>query len=129
MRSRFSAFHFGEVDYLLATHLPETDPSSNPQARSKLQASIGDAQWIHLQIVDVSAGGPDDSRGEVEFIATFLENETPQTLRERSTFRRHLGRWVYVSGMPSIRPIDLRSIGRNAPCWCGSGKKRKSCHR
>ncbi len=135
MRSRFSAFHLGEVDYLLATHLPETDlADSDAQARSRLRASIEKTQWIRLEIVDVAAGGSRDSHGEVEFIATFLENETPedrtpQTLRERSTFRRHLGRWVYVSGTPHIQPIDLRTIGRNAPCWCGSGKKRKACHR
>jgi len=23
----------------------------------------------------------------------------------------------------------MHKIGRNAPCWCGSGKKYKQCHR
>lgn len=26
------------------------------------------------------------------------------------------------------RPVDLK-LGRNEPCWCGSGKKYKYCHR
>jgi hypothetical protein len=35
-----------------------------------------------------------------------------------------------TSGMgprPS-RPAGSRKLGRNAPCWCGSGKKYKKCH-
>jgi uncharacterized protein YecA (UPF0149 family) len=26
------------------------------------------------------------------------------------------------------RPPDADKIGRNEPCWCGSGKKYKRCH-
>jgi SEC-C motif len=26
------------------------------------------------------------------------------------------------------RPAGTRKLGRNAPCWCGSGKKYKRCH-
>ena len=25
-------------------------------------------------------------------------------------------------------PEDALHLGRNAPCWCGSGKKYKHCH-
>jgi preprotein translocase subunit SecA len=28
----------------------------------------------------------------------------------------------------TTRPTDVGSIGRNDPCWCGSGKKYKHCH-
>jgi len=28
-----------------------------------------------------------------------------------------------------FRPIDRPDIGRNDPCWCGSGRKYKVCHR
>jgi preprotein translocase subunit SecA len=28
---------------------------------------------------------------------------------------------------PSTRPANEK-IGRNDPCWCGSGKKFKKCH-
>jgi preprotein translocase subunit SecA len=34
-------------------------------------------------------------------------------------------------GAVATRPIvktDLENIGRNDPCWCGSGKKYKKCH-
>jgi tetratricopeptide (TPR) repeat protein len=29
---------------------------------------------------------------------------------------------------PRVRPTELK-LGRNEPCWCGSGKKYKHCHR
>ncbi len=28
-----------------------------------------------------------------------------------------------------FRPVERRDIGRNDPCWCGSGRKYKVCHR
>ena len=32
-----------------------------------------------------------------------------------------------VSQAP-VRTSELDKIGRNDPCWCGSGKKFKKCH-
>ena len=26
------------------------------------------------------------------------------------------------------QPADASKLGRNDPCWCGSGKKFKRCH-
>jgi uncharacterized protein YecA (UPF0149 family) len=26
------------------------------------------------------------------------------------------------------QPAPTRTLGRNEPCWCGSGKKYKKCH-
>ena len=28
-----------------------------------------------------------------------------------------------------FRPVEHRDLGRNDPCWCGSGRKYKVCHR
>jgi hypothetical protein len=33
-----------------------------------------------------------------------------------------------VVGTRPPRPAGTRKLGRNAPCWCGSGKKYKTCH-
>jgi len=36
-----------------------------------------------------------------------------------------------TDGVVATRPVvksDQESIGRNDPCWCGSGKKYKRCH-
>lgn len=33
-----------------------------------------------------------------------------------------------VELLESLRPVERRDIGRNSPCWCGSGRKYKVCH-
>ena len=33
-----------------------------------------------------------------------------------------------VTGTRPPSPAGTRKRGRNAPCWCGSGKKYKKCH-
>jgi SEC-C motif len=33
-----------------------------------------------------------------------------------------------VAGLRPPTPSRARKLGRNAPCWCGSGKKYKKCH-
>ncbi len=32
------------------------------------------------------------------------------------------------AGLRPPTPSRARKLGRNAPCWCGSGKKYKKCH-
>src|SRR5260370_14214875 len=31
-------------------------------------------------------------------------------------------------GAAAVAPPEARNLGRNDPCWCGSGKKYKDCH-
>jgi hypothetical protein len=35
-----------------------------------------------------------------------------------------------LRSQPVIKPVisGKKKIGRNDPCWCGSGKKWKKCH-
>jgi hypothetical protein len=40
--------------------------------------------------------------------------------------RRTLDRSAQRSEEP--KPLAKRKLGRNDPCWCGSGKKYKYCH-
>ena len=39
-------------------------------------------------------------------------------------------RWLQklFSSRPAPAGIDRNALGRNDPCWCGSGKKYKRCH-
>ncbi|MDZ8201993.1 YchJ family metal-binding protein [Microbacterium sp. SSW1-59] len=89
MRSRFEAFRSGDVEWLLRTWHPDTRPP---------RLDLGDIRWRGLQIVDVVAGGPDDTRGTVEFRATYLTDDGLGILHERSRFVRADGRWFYVDG-------------------------------
>jgi hypothetical protein len=41
----------------------------------------------------------------------------------------HTPRWATPAAGPRPpTPARARKLGRNAPCWCGSGKKYKKCH-
>ncbi len=42
--------------------------------------------------------------------------------------RPALGRGVLSGGGVAAAPRDIQKIGRNDPCFCGSGKKYKKCH-
>ena len=91
MRSRFEAFRSADGDWLLRTWHPSTRPES---------LDLGDnPRWRGLQIVDTHDGGPSDSRGIVEFRATYIEDGGGLgILHERSRFVRESGRWFYVDG-------------------------------
>ena len=90
MRSRYSAYAVGNLDYVFRTWHPRTRPDD-------LSPDPG-LTWTGLTILDTSAGGPDDETGEVEFIATFRNHGTPGQLHERSHFTRRATRWLYVDG-------------------------------
>ena len=80
--------------------------------------------------MDTEAGGPDDQEGVVEFIARYRTGGSAHAHHERSRFRRVDGRWYFVDGQ-MVKPTPVRAaptVGRNAPCPCGSGKKYKRCH-
>ena len=92
MRSRFSAFAVGEVEYLLSSWDRETRPGT-----LELDDTI---IWRRLQIVDTEAGGPADATGVVEFRAQYVADGRRQILHERSRFRRDRdGAWRYVDGV------------------------------
>lgn len=117
MRSRYSAYHFGLVDYLLETLHPS---KRHPGEREALMESISKTQWLGLKIIDHKAA---NNLAEVEFVA-FYEDDPIGQLHERSRFTREASRWFYHDGL-FLPPIKL---GRNEVCFCGSGRKFKQCH-
>ncbi|MDP9882828.1 SEC-C motif-containing protein [Sinomonas atrocyanea] len=93
MRSRYSAFAVGGPEmaaYLLATWHPSTRP-----ATLELDAAT---QWRRLDVVRVSAGGPFDSEGTVDFAAHWRDGAARGVQREHSRFIREGGRWFYLDG-------------------------------
>ena len=127
MRSRYSAYAVGAVDYLGETLHPEHRADWDREATARWAER---STWLGLEIVATEAGGPDDEEGIVEFIARFTERGQPKQHHERSRFRRHGGRWYYVDGevpKPETRRHEGPKVGRNDPCPCGSGKKYKKC--
>jgi SEC-C motif-containing protein len=86
MRSRYSAYAWGDADYLFRTWHPRTRPA---------EVTVDpDLRWTGLVVHDAAAGGVVDDRGEVEFTAQYMGG----SMRERSRFERRAGRWFYVDG-------------------------------
>ncbi|RMG38215.1 MAG: YchJ family protein [Gammaproteobacteria bacterium] len=127
MRSRYSAYVVGAVDYLGETLHPDHRSDWDRNATARWAA---EAEWQGLEVVATEAGGPEDEEGVVEFIAHFNEQGRPMVHRERSRFRRVDGRWYYVDGdipKPRTQRREGPRVGRNDPCPCGSGRKFKKC--
>ena len=95
MRSRYSAYFFRRVEYLVDTTHPDT---RDKNLKSELEKTIHQVNWSNLRIVDVSQGGKDDKAGKVEFIADYYVNGELHQLRERSRFRKFKGTWKYLDG-------------------------------
>lgn len=126
MRSRYSAFVEGNIDYIEATHASDVRDDFNRSAAEDMAASV---QWMGLEIHETGGGGAEDDAGTVEFAASFKKDGELQVHHEQSMFRREDGRWVYVDGNmnPKSKPVTVVKVGRNDPCTCGSGKKYKKC--
>lgn len=92
MRSRFSAFAVGDVDYLLTTWHPTTRPAS-------LELDE-DLRWYRLDVLATRGGGPFETEGVVEFEAFHRTSGGPSgTQHETSRFTREDGQWLYVDGV------------------------------
>lgn len=126
MRSRYTAYVRGAIDYLIDTH----DPSTRGEVdRDGITRWSHQTEWLGLEILETARGGSEDDDGIVEFVARGRSSGAPFAHRERSAFRRRDGRWLYVSGTQVREPARAGAqVGRNEPCPCGSGKKYKRCH-
>lgn len=124
MRSRYSAFATGNIDYLEETLLPGTRGDFNRAAAAEWAAS---SEWTGLQVRARDAGGVADEAGEVEFVAHFRQAGEERVHHETGRFVKNDGRWFYVDGVMGTKPRRVEKIGRNDPCPCGSGKKHKKC--
>ncbi len=138
MRSRYTAYTKAEVSYLKET----TDDTENfDEAATEKWAK--EAKWKGLKILDAKLGSAADTKGIVEFIATYEQDGEGIDHHEVSCFRKTKeGRWLFVDGEahqhkegePHKDPPKQETVvregaktGRNDPCPCGSGKKFKKC--
>lgn len=124
MRSRYTAYATGAVEYVFATHDPtkndEVDEASAREWSSK-------ATWEGLEVHETSTDG---DQGVVEFTASYTLRGQKLRHRERAVFKKIDGKWLYHDGdMVKPPPITrgAAKVGRNDPCSCGSGKKSKKC--
>lgn len=86
MRSRYSAYALGLIDYLLATWYPETAPG---------ELELSPIKWVTLEVLHAEETGV---AGVVEFVARYKVNGKAQRMHEISRFVKQQGRWFYIDG-------------------------------
>ena len=140
MRSRYTAYTVGNIDYIRTTLAPESQHDFDA-ANTKKWAK--QSKWLGLKI-HTASGGVSDKKGTVEFTATYKEKTETLEHHEVSKFRKdETGRWLFLSGdahthkegeghnhhhaKPETVVRDSPKIGRNDSCPCGSQKKYKKC--
>ncbi len=138
MRSRYTAYTQAQIEYLKMTMVPEERDNFDPDATRQWAEG---SKWKGLKIVGTEKGGPSDTTGMVEFIATYEKEGKGIDHHEVSQFRKNKkGEWLFIDGEghehaegeghhePVKQVVREHSkIGRNDSCPCGSGKKYKKC--
>ncbi len=128
MRSRYSAYVVGAIDYIHETLHPDHRQDHDLEAARRWSTG---SEWLGLEIVATTGGGVGESQGVVEFKAHYRNSRgVTRTAHEVSRFESIDGRWYYVDGempRPDTVQRQQRKVGRNEPCPCGSGKKYKKC--
>lgn len=87
MRSRYSAYVVGLIDYLLATWHASTSPG---------ELALSPVKWLGLDVRHAQSTG---DAGVVEFVARCRTAAGAQRLHETSRFVRTEGRWYYIDGI------------------------------
>jgi SEC-C motif domain protein len=103
MRSRYTAYCKGNVDYLIATLHPK---SRKKDDLTSISQSMQNTHWIGLTILKTQKGQVQDRRGVVEFLARYQPVQSTgvpmmglvNQLHERSRFIKEGGQWFYVDG-------------------------------
>lgn len=122
MRSRYTAYTQANIDYILKTMKPPALNHFNAKSAKQWAATV---EWVGLAILETTLK---KMKGYVEFIAYFNEQGKKYCINEISEFHQLDGQWYYVDGKhKQTKPYKKVKIGRNAPCFCGSGKKYKAC--
>ncbi|KRW61990.1 YchJ family protein [Pseudomonas sp. TTU2014-080ASC] len=118
MRSRYSAYTLGLVDYLVTTTLPAQQSGLDREAIQNW--SLG-STWLGLEVEDTALIEGAPAHAWVTFTAQWQDISGKQSHRERSAFVEHQGRWYFIDPTVDLKP------GRNDPCPCSSGQKFKKC--
>ena len=93
MRSRYTAYVAGKVDYLMQTthSLSRTDYLAD-----SIRKWMRQVEWLKLHVIATIDGQESDSTGRVEFVAEYLTDTGPARHHECSVFEKVDGIWYYV---------------------------------
>jgi len=118
MRSRYSAYVLGLVDYLLDTTLPVQKSRLDRASISEWSAQ---STWLGLEVESAELLGGKPEHAFVTFTARWHDATGEHSHRERSAFVQNQGRWYFID------PTVPLKAARNDACPCGSEQKFKKC--
>lgn len=127
LRSRYSAYNLGKLDYIYETIHSEQKQHHDHKATQKWAE---ESTWHSLEVVDTEKGMEKDDEGFIEFKVKYTQNMETITHHEMSVFKKEEDKWFFYDGQPVTPEQYVREtpkVGRNEPCPCGSGKKYKKC--
>ena len=122
MRSRYSAYVIGNIDYIINTSLKV---NRYEKQYEDIASWISSSDFYRLDIVDVRNGLLADNSCVVHFEAHYKSQRQFFIHQEVSQFIKEEGTWFYQDAL-KIQNIE-QEVKRNDPCLCGSGKKYKKC--
>ena len=91
MRSRFSAYAVGDVDYVRRSWHPTTCPPD--------LVLDADVRWYRLDVLATTRGAVGDTAGTVEFRAFYREPGGAGSQHEVSRFVREGAQWFYLDAV------------------------------
>ena len=94
MRSRYTAYTMADIDYIEKTQRGKAAQGFNAPDACAWSKRV---TWTKLEILSTELKRPNKS--VVEFIATFVDGYTPQSMHEKSEFIKKAGLWFYVNGV------------------------------
>lgn len=112
MRSRYSAYVIGNVDYIINTTAEENRYPDDALLIEEFSRAVS---WLKLEVLQ-------SKESMVEFKAYYRDSEGIKVQHEKSSFVYEDNMWLYKDGKHFSSKIE-----RNEPCPCGSGKKYKKC--
>ncbi|WP_137886727.1 YchJ family protein [Pseudomonas sp. 2FE] len=118
MRSRYSAYVLGLIDYLVATTLPAQQAELDTAA---MRAWSAQSTWLGLEVESAEVHGGKPEHAFVTFTARWHDSSGEHTHREHSGFVQNSDRWYFIDSTVAFK------AGRNDPCPCASGLKFKKC--
>ncbi|MFC1705359.1 YchJ family protein [Planctomycetota bacterium] len=124
LRSRYSAYALGEVDFILESHHSSTRAEVS---RSNIADWSRNSEWLGLRVLETEGGGPQDEEGSVTFSASYRQHGKTVDHTENAQFEKEDGAWRFLSSATPPFRRSAPKVGRNDPCPCGSGKKYKRC--
>ena len=93
MRSRYTAYAIGEIEYLTRT-LPLMDRKKFDRAGAKIWSE--QSEWLGLEVLEVKENSP--VHATVEFKAKFKIGDEEHIHHEKSRFEKQMDRWFLIDG-------------------------------